>query len=708
MFNVYIYDYCSKRGFRRTAQELLHEAELSPDIAPPIDARQGLLFEWWSVFWLLFSAKSSGTGPEEALLYTQHQVQRQTVQRMAAAAGRLPNGVGHRSTYPPNGPMSNGIGPMQASGPSAPPGGMTSTQPTGYQQISPAQRPLPQQQAQLHSHRIPNAPFQSPSIEQSPQSAPSQQQQNSQPPMGQLGGPSPHLAHMGRPGMLQGANPLSNIQNQGQNNPPTPGSGQYTQPAGPPSRTGTPGQSLQGGMLMNHSPSLPARQPSSTAIQMMPGEINLPPLPVLQQIKMELGLQDRDNNNLTPTERQRIMISFQQKQQKSGGGPSDNAVAGPSGAMMRGPSQGQRNPLPQQQQPRNSQATQLQQSQRPKRGSHSPGDEEMLTAHTDSSPPERKRLRRSPLEQNAQAMPYPQGPQQQQAGIPQPALMAGQMMGRGGGPMMGMNGGQQQSGHPSMGGPMNLGGIPVGQPMTGSMQPMGPPGAMAMQNQQMQARTQQLMAKPAGSMGGVPGNACSPPSADSFNLGGSMGLGPSSGPGFNPAVVNRMSQKTMMPPPSPAMNGGSKDHTGTPGSGIQNKNPVNMESPRNPTINPAGTSGHTPNVNGGPPTPAPPSQNQNSGGTGPNPQGPVGVPVNGPTSVASSPPATIGGPPTMNPSSFGNSNSLTTTNLDGNIFSQEFINCVADSLEFDASMLSNADFADLGQWLNPDGLDPLK
>jgi hypothetical protein len=45
-FNIYIYDYCSKRGFRKTAKELLMEADLPPESTPPINARQGLLFEY--------------------------------------------------------------------------------------------------------------------------------------------------------------------------------------------------------------------------------------------------------------------------------------------------------------------------------------------------------------------------------------------------------------------------------------------------------------------------------------------------------------------------------------------------------------------------------------------------------------------------------------------------------------------------------------
>jgi collagen type III alpha len=87
-FNIYIYDYCNKRGFRETAQKLMVEADIAPDSAPPINAKQGLLFEcvlsyrirdrgtnglgrWWSVFWVLFTAKSSGSGTEDAMLYIQ-------------------------------------------------------------------------------------------------------------------------------------------------------------------------------------------------------------------------------------------------------------------------------------------------------------------------------------------------------------------------------------------------------------------------------------------------------------------------------------------------------------------------------------------------------------------------------------------------------------------------------------------------------------
>lgn len=44
-FNIYIWDYCQKRGYMGTAQKLVEEAMLPPAPRPPIDAKQGLLYE---------------------------------------------------------------------------------------------------------------------------------------------------------------------------------------------------------------------------------------------------------------------------------------------------------------------------------------------------------------------------------------------------------------------------------------------------------------------------------------------------------------------------------------------------------------------------------------------------------------------------------------------------------------------------------------
>ncbi|KAF8874047.1 hypothetical protein CPB84DRAFT_1798013, partial [Gymnopilus junonius] len=52
-FNIYIYDYCHKRGFHKTASQLLVEAEITTDPIPPINAKQGLLFECVWFFFIL-------------------------------------------------------------------------------------------------------------------------------------------------------------------------------------------------------------------------------------------------------------------------------------------------------------------------------------------------------------------------------------------------------------------------------------------------------------------------------------------------------------------------------------------------------------------------------------------------------------------------------------------------------------------------------
>ena len=45
-FNIYIHDCCVKRGFVKTAKELVDEAQIPASSQPPINAKQGLLFEF--------------------------------------------------------------------------------------------------------------------------------------------------------------------------------------------------------------------------------------------------------------------------------------------------------------------------------------------------------------------------------------------------------------------------------------------------------------------------------------------------------------------------------------------------------------------------------------------------------------------------------------------------------------------------------------
>lgn len=44
-FNIYIHDYCVKHGYILTARALMQEAQIQDAALPPINAKQGLLFE---------------------------------------------------------------------------------------------------------------------------------------------------------------------------------------------------------------------------------------------------------------------------------------------------------------------------------------------------------------------------------------------------------------------------------------------------------------------------------------------------------------------------------------------------------------------------------------------------------------------------------------------------------------------------------------
>jgi hypothetical protein len=58
--HLYIHDYLTKRSFTAAAQALNEEASLGNQTVVPVDAPQGLLYEWWSVFWDVFSAGNPG------------------------------------------------------------------------------------------------------------------------------------------------------------------------------------------------------------------------------------------------------------------------------------------------------------------------------------------------------------------------------------------------------------------------------------------------------------------------------------------------------------------------------------------------------------------------------------------------------------------------------------------------------------------------
>ncbi|KAI4369457.1 hypothetical protein MLD38_017894 [Melastoma candidum] len=72
MLDVYIYDYLMKRKLVATAKSFMNEGKVSPDPVA-IDAPGGFLFEWWSVFWDIFIARTNEKHSEAAAAYIEVQ-----------------------------------------------------------------------------------------------------------------------------------------------------------------------------------------------------------------------------------------------------------------------------------------------------------------------------------------------------------------------------------------------------------------------------------------------------------------------------------------------------------------------------------------------------------------------------------------------------------------------------------------------------------
>ncbi|OIW03074.1 hypothetical protein TanjilG_19354 [Lupinus angustifolius] len=73
MLDVYIYDYLLKRDLKAAAQAFQAEAKVSSDPVA-IDAPGGFLFEWWSVFWDIFIARSNKKHSDVAASYAETQL----------------------------------------------------------------------------------------------------------------------------------------------------------------------------------------------------------------------------------------------------------------------------------------------------------------------------------------------------------------------------------------------------------------------------------------------------------------------------------------------------------------------------------------------------------------------------------------------------------------------------------------------------------
>ncbi|KAM0002574.1 putative transcription factor WD40-like family [Helianthus debilis subsp. tardiflorus] len=72
MLDVYIHDYLLKRKLHESAKAFMTEGKVATDPVA-IDAPGGFLFEWWSVFWDIFIARTNEKHSEAAVAYIETQ-----------------------------------------------------------------------------------------------------------------------------------------------------------------------------------------------------------------------------------------------------------------------------------------------------------------------------------------------------------------------------------------------------------------------------------------------------------------------------------------------------------------------------------------------------------------------------------------------------------------------------------------------------------
>ncbi|KAF9068433.1 hypothetical protein BDP27DRAFT_1421963 [Rhodocollybia butyracea] len=615
MFNIYIYDYCFKRGFRKTARELLAEAEIPPESQPPINARQGLLFEWWSVFWVLFTAKANGNGTEDALIYTQHQANQANNRARGPqipalgqpmSVPRSINGLplpGSRP-FPTNGQI-NGVGPGPSGGfhPGSHMNGIPPPVNQPGQNFPPPPipgQPRPSLPGNPRNSAGGGPPFPSPTMANSPHNPGSGQHPSQQPPMmNPLGQSSPHI------GSRMPPPPPNNMQG-----PP----GSYPMPR-PPSRTASPGQ--MGGGMAHRSPSMGNRQPMTQDLVTM-DVMRIPPS-ALNGLKDELGLAGKDLLNMSMDEKQRINNLWRNKTNRKPGPP--NAAAGPSTMPPPPRTRGKRNSSSPREDPENAPGTGSPPMKKPRR---SPVETGPGYPHPPQQPGQAPGLGPGPgpgpSGQPGMGPPGPGGGPGPNPGHPpntmgmRPPMPGGPMNGFGP-PMGGQMGGQMGGGmgggigpHPPH--PMSSPSMSMNQPgmMTPQMQPMNPqrPSDGQYRNSLVGFHRQIHVAN---------GGAGSPSDPTFGGMGGGPGGPGNRSPQFPGGPTNRHKP---MPPPSPGMNQMNKDNSKDSGMN-------NHDSPRNGMVPPpsagmtptgSGPNSSTPAPQGGPgPLPnslSGPSQSQNS------------------------------------------------------------------------------------------------
>ncbi|KAH7335615.1 hypothetical protein B0J17DRAFT_82231 [Rhizoctonia solani] len=205
--NLYILDYCRRRKFDETASIFEREAGIPSDSKVSFDAPQGLLFEWWIVFWETFNSQRSNPNLGPSGQRESGQVYVNTMARLRKLAMHEKDEQ-HRarsmSMSMPNpgmpNPMMGGMGPvMNGSGPasamSTPAMGNMPNPMGGPRPQSQASARMPQQPGMGQPGQQPMGPGASGQPGMPPQQGPN---------MGQMNGPGPQQPGPPQPGMQQG------------------------------------------------------------------------------------------------------------------------------------------------------------------------------------------------------------------------------------------------------------------------------------------------------------------------------------------------------------------------------------------------------------------------------------------------------------------------------------------------------------------------
>ncbi|PPD72101.1 hypothetical protein GOBAR_DD31008 [Gossypium barbadense] len=101
MLDVYIHDYLLKRKLHASAKAFMTEGKVATDPVA-IDAPGGFLFEWWSVFWDIFIARTNEKHSEAAAAYIENNRKRKQHSASGAANSTGTGNTGPSPSSPPS------------------------------------------------------------------------------------------------------------------------------------------------------------------------------------------------------------------------------------------------------------------------------------------------------------------------------------------------------------------------------------------------------------------------------------------------------------------------------------------------------------------------------------------------------------------------------------------------------------------------------